>query len=620
MKIEDFTIEKYGGKVWIDSYGENFPKGTIASIDLETNGKELNDPDFRIVCIGINDDGINSHVFYQLKPQLFSYLKKIQIVAHNGSHADIPWLNQYFGIRIDQLYFDTKIGSYVFDSSRKNFALKPLLKDYLNVEYPEYDGIISDPDLVATACDNYPDLMIQKKKGLVAPKEVTLDYIPKEVVAQYNACDTFWTFRLWKYLESQFTVAQKNFFENIEMPMNRLLYHSEQIGVQVDKKAILRIHKETSKARRKAKKEVFEILGQKINLNSPKQLLPVLREQGLKVDSTGEGVLISYKHLPLVKSLLDYRGYQKICSTYTIPLYFNANADNRVYAKFNQNTITGRLSSSDPINLQNQPPEVRECFVAKEGHSFVNADWSNIELRLPAHFSGESKFIEELTKQDGDLHSLTGNFLFKTDIKVLSKEKFKEKRAIAKTCNFLLTNSGTSHRLAAELECTQQEANSLFRSFWEGYPILAQWLRHEKLQARIKGGVTTWFGRWVSIPQLKLGCNMPWKCGKDKNENGYVLRCKNCIVREEAERSAMSVRIQGTAADMCKLAALRLFNEFGYVPNLLVHDELNYEIPDSQVEEAKKNIKQVMESVALLKVPLIVEIGVAKNWKEVKGK
>lgn len=602
-----------GFKVHIDEYGVNFPTETIASIDIETNGKEVTDRDFKIVCIGVCGNGTDAYIYFTITEQLINYLHTVRFVAQDGKRAEIPWLSS-FGVTIDQLYFDTKIGAYVYDSARKNYSLKPLIKDLFNVEYPTYDDMITNPEMIQATCELDPSLMVPKKKGLVLPKEVTLDKMPKDYVAAYNSLDCIYQFKLWTWLRQHYSVAQTEFLTNIELPMTRLLYQTEKQGVKIDITKIRQFHKQFSKARRQFKKEFSNLTQSSINLNSPKQVLETLQSNGLGVKSTNENTLKRYEKNPIVKSLLEYRGYQKLCSTYTIPLYFNAikDANQHIYARFSQNTITGRLSSSDPINLQNQPPEVREAFIADVGYKFINADWSNIELRLPAHFSGEPKLINEYLKPDGgDVHTVTAKLIFGESVESLSN--YKEKRSIAKTCNFLLTNSGTARRLANELNVHEKEAERLFEKFWEGYPILAAWLKYEKQKARANKGVTDWFGRWVPIPQLILTCGN-WNCAK------LGKFCKNCFMREEAERSAMSILIQGTASSMCKLAALRIYKEYKYVPNLLVHDELNYQIKDEQVNEALEKIKNCMENIVSLKVPLVVDIGVGKSWKEAKGK
>lgn len=633
-EVPKWSISNFGGVLHIDNY-ENMPTETIASVDTETNGLEVTDEGFEIVCIGICGNGVDCYVYFDIRPELIRYLQSVQIVAHDGKRAEIPWLKKY-GVKIEQLYFDTKTGYYNYDSARKNYSLKPILEDVFGAKYPTYSEIISDDDFIQSACDVDGSLYLRKAKKptkknpspdplLKLPKEVRLDRMPRWITAEYNACDILWTFRLWVWLRQQYTGSQKKFFRHVEMPETHLIYHMENQGVKIDTGLVRRIHNEHSKARRAAKGRIFELAGSTFNINSPKhQLLPVLQAHvSPAIKSTGEDALQSFKGHPLVDALFDYRGHQKLCSTYTTPLYFNAIKDkqNRIRARFNQNTITGRLSSSDPINLQNQPPEVRSCFIAECGCCFINADWSNIELRLPAHLSGEPKFIEELSKPDGDLHVRTANFIFGCDIRSLTGKEYDKRRNTAKTCNFLLTNSGSADRLAVELNCPVSEAKEIYRLFWEGYPTLAAWLAHEKRQARILGGIGTYFGRWVKIPQLKLACFQPWKCGKpyrDERGEERISNCKNCIVRQEAERSAMSIRVQGTAADMCKMAAIRLWREYGLVPNLKVHDEMNYEQPVENTSQSVERIKYVMENVAALKVPLVADIGVGFNWKEAK--
>lgn len=610
----DWAPEKFGCTVHIDDY-ENMPTATIASVDIETNGKEVTDEDFKIVCIGICASATDAFVYFDIRPSLIEYLRHLQIIAHDGKRAEIPWLYSY-GVRINQLYVDTKTMYYVFDSARRNFSLKPILADTFGVEYPSYGDIITNKDFIQAACTAMPELYVKKttkvtKKNpqgvttLKLPKEVTLDKMPKEIVAAYNAMDILFTYKLWVYLRKHFTARHWAFFNNIEMPMTRLIYEMERLGIEVDTNSVRRIHNENSKQRRRAKKRIFEIAGKQFNINSPKhQLLPVLKSAGLNVEGTSEDELTPFRNHPLVSALLEYRGFQKICSTYTIPLYFTAikNAASRIHTRFAQNTITGRLSSGDPINLQNQPPATRKCFVAKSGHLFINSDWSNIELRLPAHLSEEPGFVSELSRPDGDLHRLTAKFIGKD-------------RKTAKTCNFLLTNSGTEWQLSVELGCTKEEAREIYDKWWAGYPVLERWTRRMKKIACIRGGIMTWFGRWVNLPRLRIPC-LEWS-GRFPCKPDY--KCQNCRLREEAERSAISILVQGTASDINKMAALRLYRKYGYVPVVNVHDELMYEVPIADTELVAKRVRYEMENVVHLKVPLIADVGIGANWKEAKG-
>jgi len=594
--------------VIIDS-GE-YPKETILVCDVETNGKEGDE--LEIVCIGVSGNGEDVYVYFNIHADLINLLRTSRLVCHNAKGAEIPWLARY-GVTIEHLHDDTQIMAYVSDSSRKTYGLKKLSEDMFGAVWPTYDELTTDKKLIEEACLNNPDLYAIGKKGSqLLPRQLSLKDLPKEIVANYNAQDIYWTYKLWMYFREHFNAVQWNFYRTIELPMTKLIYEMEQQGVMIDTKAIRRIHNEHSKERRKAKKGFIETIGiQGINPNSPKQLLDGFRRCGIVTQSTAEEALQPFSDKPVVANLLKYRKHQKVCSTYTIPLYVNAvkDKDNRIHARFSQNTITGRLSSSDPVNLQNQPQAVREAFIAKEGHSLIGADWSNIELRLPAHFAGEMGFIEELSKHDGDLHNRTARLLFGDNVFSIPEAQFKEKRAKAKTCNFLLTNSGTAKRLASELQVEEEEAKELYKKFWEGYHTLAEWMAHEKRQARSLGGISTWFGRWVNIPQLKLTCGR-------SNCSSLPGFCKQCFMREEAERSAISIRVQGTAADMCKLAALRMQKEKGIVPVLAVHDELDYEISDDKVLEISEYVLYTMSNITTLNVPLVVNVKTGKSWSE----
>ncbi len=617
MLSVNWAPERFGCKVHIDDY-DNMPTATVAVLDIETNGKEVHEHDFKIVCIGLCSSSGDAYVYFDIRPVLVAYLRRLLIVAHDGKRAELSWLEKvYGGFSIDQLYFDTQTAAYVFDSARRKYGLKSLIDEQFDVSYPTYKQIITDKDFIKAACLADPELYLKKvtkvtqknPQGVTTlkePKEVTLDRMPKEIVAAYNAMDVLFTYKLWVHFRQQFTARHWAFFNNIEMPMTRLIYRMEQAGIKIDTGAVRRIHNENSKKRRAAKRRIFELAGKQFNINSPKhQLLPVLQAAGIDVDGTDEDTLAPYKHHPLVVALLDYRGYQKICSTYTIPLYFTAAQDKarRIHTRFSQNTITGRLSSGDPINLQNQPQSTRECFIARDGYVFVNADWSNVELRVPAHFSGEPAFVEELSKTDGDLHQRTAAAI-------------RRDRKIAKTCNFLLTNSGSPNRLAVELDCQVQEAEKIYKAWWASYPELAKWTAQTKRVACVEGGISTWFGRWVKLPQLKIPCGR--FIGKFRRPCSAQWRCRNCRVREEAERSAISIRVQGTASDLCKLAVLRIYQKHGLVPLTLVHDEALYEVPEADAEKVATQIKYEMEHVAILKVPLVAEVGIGKNWKESK--
>lgn len=604
----DWSIGHHGGVVHIDDY-TSMPTQGVVVCDIETNGREGNE--LEIVCIGITGNGVDCHVYFDLRPELVSYLQSVCLVGHDLKRAEIRWLER-FGVTIDQAYFDTKTGLYALDSSRKRLGLKDAVKEFFGVEYPDYKQLVSTPEFIAEAT-GIP-LVYDKKGKLKKPKPITLDVMPKYITAEYNACDLYWTWKLWQHLLKQMTPNKKAYFDTLEMPMTRMIYRMEREGIKIDTKAIRRIHGITSRKRRAAKRSLFESAGQAFNPNSPQQVLSVLQQAGVEVDATDEDTISRYSENLVVKNLLEYRGLQKVCSTYTIPLYFNAikSPEERVYARFQQNTVTGRLSSSDPINLQNQPKEVREAFVARAGYSFINADWSNIELRLPAHFSAEAGFVDVLCA-GGDIHTNTAKFIFGDGVE--QAPDFKAKRGIAKEAMLTIANSGTAYSLANTLSCSKEEAEKFEKAVIQKYPVFVAWLKAEKRRACHLGGISSYFGRWVSLPNLKLQCDKPGVCGTRFNR---YRTCRNCYLREEAERTAISVKVQGSASDMMKKAAMRLYDDYGLIPILNVHDELNIEVPDNEVKERVEQVRFVMENVVRLRVPLIADIGVGKNWKEAK--
>lgn len=601
--------------VIVDS--EELPTASLVSLDLEYTENE----EKREICLVGIFDGITYWAYTAVTDRLLSYLGKTGWITHDGIHAELPVLNKlYGGFEPERIQYDTKIMGYVFDSTLKDWGLKNLAKKYLAKEWPKYNEL-------------------KKEYKFKSIKE-----LPQEVLLDYNGSDCVFTWMLWEYYRKNFNLGHWNFYNNIELPMNHLLYRMEQKGIKVDVEVTKQLHEKFSRQRNgwdtafrvntnklldavQWRKELLEIkketaekkqkaLGSKteeavnklsladINLNSPQQILALLRALGYKVKSTDEDTIKRFGKDKVVKCLLEYRGYEKICTTYTSVILEEAlkHPDRRIHARCTQSTITGRLASSDPINLQNQPPSVRSCFVAKEGHGFVEADWSNLEWRIPGHFSGDPAIISELSNRDGDIHRQTARLMFGQDVS-------DEQRRIAKTCNFLLTNSGRAKRLASELGCSYREADDIFNRFWAGYRVLGEWTKETKTLAKQNGGISTMFGRCVRLPDLRLWCgraNCP-VVAKD-----YF--CKECFKREETEREAVSVRVQGSGADLIKLAMLRLYREYKLVPVLTVHDSLLAEVPDNDVVEVGQNIKMVMESLVEFKVPLFVTIKTGKSW------
>lgn len=631
-------------KLYVDDYAM-MPTGNIISIDLETNAQEIDNAGFKLVCIGISD-GSNCYIYFDIRPELIDYLRKTKWIGQDIIHAELPWLNKlYGGFTPEHIYYDTKVAGYVNDSTKKNYGLKAMVSEYLGVTYPTYAEICERPEYIAEACDRFPDRKKETKKGFVLPKRATLDIISRDVVANYNAADCFYTYKLFEYFKKHETTAKKAFRENIEDPTNKLIARMEAKGIKIDTKEIRRIHNETSKERRKYKKILkqeatrlisplvpikreketdeykkkrirFERIRDEFNPNSPKQVLPILHASGIptKVASTDEDTITKYSHLPFVSSLLEYRGLQKVCSTYTIPLYFNTikSSDSRIRARFGQNTITGRLSSSDPVNLENQPPAVRSAFVAEDRCSLLDADWKALEIYLPAHYSGEPNWINILRDPNGDIHDFTTSRLFGESVRSLPEKDFKKQRAIAKETLLTIANSGTFKSLAVTLNCSEKEAKEFEEATKLIYPTYMKWLTETKKRARQQLGISTYFGRWVNFPQLNL-----W-CGRSDcpifGEGGYF--CKPCFIRAETEKQAISVKVQGTGGDLIKMTALRLYKEYGYVPVNIIHDEYLGEFLDTEIEQATERVRYVMQNLWSFTVSLKAEIKIAKTWRD----
>ena len=375
------------------------------------------------------------------------------------------------------------------------------------------------------------------------------------------------------------------YMEKIEFPTSALLYEVEKKGIKMDVQKLVAVHKTFFRKALQAKKLFAEIAGKDVLISSPAQVLKAFGKAGIPVEGTNEDLLIPFKNRPIVQALLEYRGCAKICSTYTRPLYEKAMKDpnHRVYPSFLQHTETGRLACRNP-NLQNQPPELRECFIAEDGSAYCNGDWSQIELRIPAHFSEEPLMVDTFVHNKKKIHQVTAD-----EVGVAYK--------VGKTINFLLTNSGGPKRLAEIAEIPLEQAEAAMVRFKERFSVLFLWIESQKAIARQKGGASTLYGRFVPLPELR---------SSDFKKKGY------------AERQAISVKVQGSAADMLKAAMLKLWYKYGLVPVVTVHDEIMYEEPISKMQDVECKMREVMQSIVTLKVPLVADIGVGDSWATAK--
>ncbi|MEN2981103.1 MAG: DNA polymerase I, partial [Thermus sp.] len=417
---------------------------------------------------------------------------------------------------------------------------------------------------------------------------------------------------LWARLEGEERLRW--LYEEVEKPLSRVLARMEATGVRLDVAYLQALALEVEGEVRRLEEEVFRLAGRPFNLNSRDQLERVLFDElGLpaigKTEKTGKRStsaqvleLLREAH-PIVARILEYRELTKLKSTYIDPLPALVHPrTGRLHTRFNQTaTATGRLSSSDP-NLQNIPvrtplgQRIRRAFVAEEGWVLVALDYSQIELRVLAHLSGDENLIR-VFQEGRDIHTQTASWMFGVPPEAVDPLM----RRAAKTINFGVLYGMSAHRLSGELAIPYEEAVAFIERYFQSYPKVRAWIEKTLEEGRRRGYVETLFGRRRYVPDLNA-------------------RVKG--VREAAERMAFNMPVQGTAADLMKLAMVRLFPLLPGVGArilLQVHDELLLEAPRERAEEAARLAKEVMEGVWPLAVPLEVEVGIGEDWLAAKG-
>ncbi|MDO4311916.1 MAG: DNA polymerase I [Eubacteriales bacterium] len=401
-------------------------------------------------------------------------------------------------------------------------------------------------------------------------------------------------------------------FTEIEMPLVFTLYDMEQNGVRVEAEA-LKIYGEQLGTRiAELEQEIYEAAGEQFNINSPKQLGVILFEkmglQGGRKTKTGYSTAADVleklaPEYPIVAQILEYRQLAKLKSTYADGLAVFIGEDGRIHGKFNQTiTATGRLSSTEP-NLQNIPVRmelgrlIRKVFIPEEGYIFVDADYSQIELRVLAHCSGDERLIEAY-RQESDIHRITASQVFHIPFEEVTALQ----RRNAKAVNFGIVYGISSFGLSQDLSITRKEAAEYIEQYFKTYPGIKEFLDHMVDSAKKEGYAATLFGRRRPVPELKSS---------------------NFMQRSFGERVAMNAPIQGTAADIIKIAMIgvnRKLREREMKSRLVlqVHDELLIEAYMPEVEEVKKLLQEEMEQAASLKVPLEIDMHTGKNWYEAK--
>ena len=404
-----------------------------------------------------------------------------------------------------------------------------------------------------------------------------------------------------------------NLYQEVELPLAAILREMEKAGVRVDVVMLKKAEEQLSKELATLEQEIYVAAGVTFNVNSPKQVGEVLFDQ-LKLDakakksktgqySTSEEVLLGLKGKhEVVGLILDYRELKKLISTYisALPTYINP-ATGKIHTTYNQTvTATGRLSSSNP-NLQNLPIRsergqlIRQAVIPDDGCVFLSADYSQIELRLMAHFSQDPHLVEAF-RSGQDIHAATAAKIFNVPIEQVTKDQ----RRQAKTANFGIIYGISAFGLAQQLDCSRSEAKALIDGYFAAFPGVIDYIERQKELARQQGYAVTLFGRKRYLPDIVS---------------------HNATVRSFAERNAVNSPIQGTAADIIKMAMVTIYRrlkEEGLKAQMImqVHDELNFNVPENEIDQVREIVINEMQNVVHLTVPLIADCGIGKNWLE----
>ena len=526
-------------------------------------------------------------VIAQIKPLLEDpTIKKIGQHIKYDAH-----IFRHYGIHMQGMAFDTMLESYVLDSTATRHDMDSLAKKYLNHNTIHYEDIAG--------------------KG---SKQLRFDQIDLEQAAPYAAEDADITLQLHEHLYPKLRAAEKLLpvLDDIEMPLVSVLENMEYLGVRLDAERLFQQSQDLSRRLQSLEQEAFELAGQEFNLGSTKQLqeilfekmgLPVLKKTPKGKPSTAEEVLQELAlDYPLPKLLMEHRSLSKLKSTYTdkLPKQINPKTG-RIHTSYHQAVAaTGRLSSSDP-NLQNIPirteegRRIRQAFIAVPGYQLLAADYSQIELRIMAHLSQDAGLLHAFAN-DLDVHKATAAEVFNVDLDDVTKDQ----RRSAKAINFGLIYGMSAFGLAKQLGVSRGVAQDYVDQYFARYPGVHQYMEQTRQLAHDQGYVETVFGRRLYLPEIN-------------SRNGQR--------RQYAERTAINAPMQGTAADIIKRAMIAVQNwidssDLDIKMLMQVHDELVFEVADTDVEAARTQVCELMSNAADLSVPLQVEAGTGMNWDE----
>ncbi len=570
----------------------------IFSLDTETTGT---DP-ITAELVGMSFAYAENQAFYVPVPAEREEAQKI-VNLFKPVFENPKTLKVGQNIKYDMLVlsnYGVEIGGPMFDTMIAHYVLQPELRhgmDYLAEIYLKYETI-----------------KIEELIGAKGKNQKNMRDLPPSDVYKYACEDADVTLKLKHVLEKELETSNaKPLFEEIEMPLVPVLAYMERNGVRIDTDALKETSKHFTARMNQIEAEVHQLAGVEFNIASPKQVGEVLFDRLKIVDKakktktgqyvTSEEVLESLrgKH-EIVGKILEHRGLKKLLGTYidALPQLINPHTG-RIHTSFNQTvTATGRLSSSNP-NLQNIPirnedgKEIRKAFIPDDGCEFFSADYSQIELRIMAHLSGDPHMIEAFQKGQ-DIHAATAAKIYKIDLSQVTREQ----RSKAKTANFGIIYGISVFGLAERLNVDRKEAKELIDGYFQNYPHVKEYMDESIRSAREKGYIETIFKRRRYLPDI----------------NSH-----NAVVRGYAERNAINAPIQGSAADIIKVAMIRIYRRFKEESLqskmiLQVHDELNFSVVPSEREKIEQIVISEMESAYKMKAPLQADCGWGKNWLE----
>lgn len=586
------SAEKFA--IDVETTGLDVKKSELVGISISWENDFAAYIPLRHSYLGVPEQLHVKEVVESLKPLLEN--DSIKKVGQNLKF-DFSFLTQA-GIRMKNLYFDTMVASYCLDPSRNSHGLKDLALEYLG------RNMVRIEELVAPSSSRSRS------------REMAMDKVEIERVSPYACADADCTLQLENRLSMLLKEKKcESLFYQVEMPLIEILADMEMMGVKVDIEYLEKIDRQFSKGIQELETESYRLAGQEFNLNSSKQLAFILFEKlklpparktktGYSTDEEVLNFLSSAHELPRI--LLKHRELSKLKSTYIdglLPLIQDENS--RVHTSFNQTaTATGRLSSSDP-NLQNIPIRteygrmIRRAFVPDQGCLFLSADYSQIDLRILAHLSQDSVLCKAFC-EGADIHKATAAEVFHVPLEKVTDEQRKRAKAI----NFGIVYGQQAFGLSHQLEISMAEAQETINKYFQKYSGVKDWIEKIKQQARTDGYVKTLLGRLRYLPEM---------------------HSKNGAIRAFAERTAINTPVQGTAADIIKVAMISINKKLMAIDSqraakmlLQVHDDLLFEVPENELEKVAKIVREEMENAVQLAVPIQVDLKIGKNWADVE--